>query len=269
MDTSLEFSIDLARQSGALLKRFFRQEGLKTSLKADHSVVTEADLTSDALITGAIRKEYPQDGLISEEQADTAAGQLTQDQPAIWIVDPLDGTTNFSLGLHVWGVLISRVQRGWPQVSVLYFPLLDELYTAQAQVGAWMNGQPLHIEQGPRRSPMPFFVCCSRTHRHYHVNLPYKTRIMGSAAYSLCCVARGAAIIGFDSTAKIWDIVGAWHLVQEAGGQITTLDGSQPLPIDLTTSRWGLSYPTLCAATPELLQSGLNQIVPRSIRRAG
>ena len=143
----------------------------------------------------------------------------------MWIVDPLDGTTNYSLGLQVWGVLITRVHAGQPQVSVQYFPMLDELYTAGRGQGAWLNGTPLQPRMAEPDQPFGFFACCSRTHRRYEISIPYKPRILGSAAYSFCLLARGVALIGLEVMPKIWDIAGAWLLVQEAGGCVTHLDG--------------------------------------------
>ena len=145
----------------------------------------------------------------------------------------------------------------------MYFPLVQELYTAQLGHGAALNGQTLAIASPDPRNRTTFFSCCSRTYKRYQVSVPYKTRILGSASYSLCAVARGIALVSFEATPKIWDIAGGWLLIQEAGGAIETLDGSQPFPVQLDRSYERQNFPTLAAATPALLQRSHSQIVPR------
>lgn len=252
-----------------MLLEFYHSNALTPSLKADRSVVTQADLAVDRLLANAIQEHFPQDSLISEElqpnwphTPNRLAGQ------AVWVIDPLDGTTNFSLGLHFWGVLLARLVDGWPNLAVMYFPLIGELYSAQLGQGATYNGQPLHIEPPGSRSPLSFFACCSRTHRRYQVDLPYKTRILGSTGYTLCAVARSMAILGFESTSKIWDIAAPWLLVKEAGGVIETLDSSQPFPLQTGTDYSQKSYPILAAATPELLLRARQKIQPRGANRS-
>jgi myo-inositol-1(or 4)-monophosphatase len=263
MPASLDYAITLARQTGDLLKSYFEQASLDTRLKSDNSVVTEADIAADELISASLKQAYPDDLLLSEELSPSASSKAGTNYPGLWIIDPLDGTTNFSLGLHYWGILITYLEAGHPVLTVMFFPLLNELYTAQSGLGAALNGQPIQVEPPDPQKPTTFFSCCSRTHKRYQVSVPYKSRILGSAAYSLCAVARGIALVSFEATPKIWDIAGGWLLVQEAGGSVETLDGSQPFPIRLDHSYARLNFPTLAAATPALLRQSHNQIVPR------
>lgn len=100
MPDPLEFAIDLARQTGQLLVDYFNPAGLSATQKSDHTVVTEADLAADHLLTSAIRRQFPHDNVISEE----SSHQLGDPLSPTWIIDPLDGSTNFSLGLSIWGV---------------------------------------------------------------------------------------------------------------------------------------------------------------------
>jgi len=260
MTSPLQFAADLARQAGQLLLGYYDPRGSQFSLKNDRTVVTEADLAADRLIAAALREAYPHDCLISEEKRTSLPAGASE--PA-WVVDPLDGTTNFSLGLHVWGVAIARLENGWPQVAALYFPLLAELYTTQRGAGACLNGEPIHVKPPDPDQPAAFFACCGRTHRRYVVNVPYKPRILGSAAYSLCAVARGAAVLGFEATPKLWDLAAAWLVVQEAGGSIETYDGSQPFPLQTGLEYSHKPYPTLFAATAELLVRGREWIQPK------
>jgi myo-inositol-1(or 4)-monophosphatase len=172
----------------------------------------------------------------------------------------LDGTTNFSLGVPIWGVSIARITYGYPQLGVLYFPLINELYIACRGSGALLNHSPINTRALDPAQPMSFFACCSRSFRNYDISIPYKPRIMGSATYSFCMVARGSALIGFDATPKIWDLAAAWLLVEEAGGMIAAFDGSPPFPVHSNGDYSITSYPTLAAATPKLFESGLDKI---------
>jgi myo-inositol-1(or 4)-monophosphatase len=259
MTAHLEFAIQLARQAGASLLDAFKLSGTTASFKADRSIVTHADVAVDHLITAAIQKQYPGEAILSEE----LHNDLPEVTPAVWIVDPLDGTTNFSLGLHVWGVLITRLLAGQPEMTVHYFPLLDELYAAQRGQGAWLNGNPIHTRPPDPDQPYGFFACCSRTHRRYRISIPYKPRILGSAAYTFCMLARGTALIGLEIAPKIWDIAGAWLLVQEAGGCIQPLEGSAPFPIGVEIAYNRANFPTLGTATPELIEFARAKISPK------
>ena len=256
MPTPLEFATQLARQAGAYLSNAFQISGTIASFKADRSFVTQADVAVDHLITAAIQQQYPGDTILSEE----LQTGLSQASPAVWIIDPLDGTTNFSLGMHVWGVLITRLEDGWPELCALYFPLLDELYTAQRGKGAYLNGTPIHTRLSDPDQPYGFFACCSRTHRRYTITIPYKPRILGSAAYSFCLLARGAALISMEVAPKIWDIAAAYLLVKEAGGTINPLEGDHPFPLLSGKEYSQINFPTLATATLALQESARAQI---------
>ena len=267
VETPLVFATRLAQQTGKLLLEYYGEATFQTSLKPDRTVVTEVDLIADRLIAQAIHERFPEDVLISEELQPAYHTQIrsaapgSQTEPALWVIDPIDGTTNFSLGLHYWGVLIARLVNGWPETGVMYFPLINELYTAQRGEGAFFNGKRLQIQSPNPYQMATFFSCCSHTHRRYQVRVPYKTRILGSAGYSMCCVARGVALISFEATPKVWDIAAGWLLVSEAGGTVETLDGSQPFPLRPGIEYASQSYPTLSAATPEIAARARLQIV--------
>lgn len=263
MDSTLALAIQIAQNTGKFLLEAYHQQGLKVALKEDNSIVTDADLAADHKISSILKENFPKDTILSEElHPDLNNGDSLQ-TPAVWIIDPVDGSTNFSLGLHYWGVLISRLMDGWPDLAVYYFPAVDELYWAQRGQGSFLNGQAIHVQNPDSSAPLSFFTCCSRAHRLYHVSIPYKTRILGSTAYSLCCLARGIALIDFEATPKIWDIAGGWLLINEAGGVIETLDGSQPFPLRVGVDYAHQDFPLLSAANPQLLAKARHQIRPR------
>jgi myo-inositol-1(or 4)-monophosphatase len=261
MESFLDFAAQLARRTGHLLMDYFHRGALSTQWKSDKSIVTEADLAADRFIADTLGRQYPDDLLLSEELQTTGPRDATD--KSLWIVDPIDGTTNFSLGLHYWGVLLARLVNGRTREAVLYYPALDELFTVQQGSGAFLNGDPIHVNPPDRKRSSTFFSCCSRTFRQYQVSVPYKARILGCASYSFCALARGMATLSFEVTPKIWDIAGAWLLVQEAGGTMETYDGSKPFPVVSGKDYSRQIFTTLGAATPELAVKARQQIQPK------
>lgn len=255
----LEFATDLVRSVGRFLLAQQRAGGWEASFKPDRSLVTSADLSADRQMSSEIGAAFPEDAILTEEQyPHTASGALP-----LWVVDPLDGTTNFSLGLPIWGVLLARLVDGLPETAAAYFPALNELYTARRGCGAWFNGRPLRIESPTAERPVSFFACCSRTHRRYHVSIPYKTRILGSAAYSFCAVARGIAVVAFEVTPMIWDLAAPWLVVQEAGGTIASLECAAPFPPPNFPAISSGPFPTLAAASAPEWEKARGRLVPK------
>lgn len=257
MPNELQFATHIARETAASLQKYLKKRDLETQLKSDNSIVTEADLTADGLIKNAIQETYPDDAILSEESVGLFDHRIDQ---SVWIVDPLDGSTNFSLGLQIWGILITRVVSGVPVMTVMYFPMLDELYHAQRGNGACLNQDCIRVQPSNSNRPFSFFACCSRTFRHFEVSIPYKARILGSAAYSFCALARGMALVSFEATPKIWDIAGPWLLVREAGGCIAPLNGDSPFPLQSGLDFTKVNYPMLAAPSQELLEKSRDQI---------
>ena len=256
MTDTLTFAENLARKAGQMLISYFNLQGTSAHTKEDKTIITEADLAADRLIRDLIQSAFPDDAVLTEETGITPP----KTERPLWVIDPLDGTTNFSLGLHTWGVSIARLLGGLPEIGALYFPLFDELYSARRGGGAFLNGQPLEINPAHAARRTAFFTCCSRTFRKYQVRVRYKTRILGSAAYDFCCVARGAAIAGFQATPKIWDIAAGWLVLEEAGGFVQLHSGESPFPFRVESGYQKTNYPTVMAANPELGEKIRSQI---------
>ncbi|UCE00164.1 MAG: inositol monophosphatase [Chloroflexota bacterium] len=259
MDSTLRFAEELASETGKRLLELFNPQGTQTNLKSDQSVVTEADLAADRFIAESILKEFPDDVLISEELQPT----IHAVNKPIWVVDPLDGTTNYSLGLPIWGVSIARTIKGWPEIGVVYFPILAEMFTAQRGTGAYLNGEPLHSRLPFPGNTTSFFSCCTRTHQRYDIRIRYKTRILGSACYTMCAVARGMAILGFETTPKIWDIAASWLILTESGAAVETFDRSKPFPLQAEMDYSGLNFPILAGATEEIISDARRGITAK------
>lgn len=257
MESILSFATRLAEQAGEILLEQFRRVDKHPQVKPDFSLVTDADLQADRWLSAEIRREYPQDSLLSEELNPIYSGD---GKGAVWVIDPLDGTTNFSLGLAYWGTSIARIENGFPSLAVMHFPIMRETYTAQRSGGAHFNDNALRVSPPDPTDKSTFFICCSRTYRDYNVGIRYKTRILGSAVYSFCAVARSMALIAFEARPKIWDLAAAWLLLQEAGGYLAAYDKAKPFPLVPGTDYSLVNYPTLAAASQALLDKGIAQI---------
>ena len=242
------FAQNLAAETGELLSSYFKLSGIDPDVKADHSVVTEADLVADTFIQNTIRQAFPEDEILTEE---TNTIDIDPDKP-LWVIDPLDGTTNFSLGMHTWGVSIGRLVNGFPDTAALSFPRHQELYSAQRGEGAFLNDQLFMVQ--PLRPSMPtaFFTTCSRSIRQYHLDIPYKFRLLGAVAYDFCLVARGAALLAFHAIPKIWDIAAGWLVLEEAGGYATCHTSGSPFPYFAPNQPPGTPFPVLLAANQAL-----------------
>lgn len=203
--------------------------------KADGSLVTAADLAADRLIAERLAAACPGDAILSEESATRFAGGRT------WVVDPLDGTSNFAAGLPIWGVTLALVEGGVPTVGVSLFPRLGLDVTAIAGGGAWSGARRLHrptADPAAARGlgPDDLVAQCSRTAAGRSLDIPSTRRSLGSTAYHLAMVATGACRASVTAAAGIWDVAAGWLLVTEAGGTISDLAGASPWP--LATGDW-------------------------------
>ncbi|TAK11463.1 MAG: inositol monophosphatase [Anaerolineae bacterium] len=251
MSDPLAIAIETARAAGDLLRSRFKLHGSARRLKPDHTTLTDADLEADQLITRAIRAAFPDEAILTEE----SETRMPADGRPTWVIDPIDGTTNFARGLHTWGVSIARLVDGLPSEGALYFPLLNELYSVRKGEGAQLNGEAIHTRPPDPDSNDVFFTCCTRTHRRYQVDVQYKLRILGSAAYDFCAIARGATIAGFQATPHLWDLAAGWLVLEEAGGAAAVLHGPAPFPAQAGEDYGLHSYPTLMAGSAALLDT--------------
>jgi myo-inositol-1(or 4)-monophosphatase len=228
MPDYLEVAIAAARQAGAIVREGYGQ-ALQITHKGAIDLVTEYDRRSETVILGALRAAFPSHG-ISAEESGHAAGDEHE-----WLVDPLDGTTNFAHGFPVFSISLALTHRRQLVLGVVYDPLRDELFTAQAGQGASLNGAPLKVSgiaelgQALLSTGFPYDV---RTNPHN--NLAEFTRFQmqaqgirrtGSAALDCGWVAAGRLDGFWEFRLNPWDVGAGALLVREAGGQVTTREG--------------------------------------------
>lgn len=255
----LEFAAELAAECGGLAVETFGQHVAQR--KSDGTLVTKTDEAIDHLISMRIADAWPTHAILSEERSTVydPADEFT------WVVDPLDGTTNFTNGMPIWGVSIALLHNGQPVVGVLDFPLLREQYRAMVGEGARRGIERLSTSPITVANDEQFIMKCTRTDRVYHLATPLKSRIMGSAAYHICKVADGTALAGIEMTPKVWDLAAAYLIQKEAGGEIIALSGQPIFPLQPERKDYLThSIVTFVAANPAILQHLLSAAKARS-----
>lgn len=233
-----------------LLKDFGQVQAAE---KADGSLVTQSDQWADQELRRAIAQAFPEHGILSEE-----GDHSFPDTDWCWIIDPLDGTTNFTRGIPIWGISLGLLYRGTPVFGYVEMPPLRQAFHGFWQSpdhhpnGAFLNAQPIRT-----RSDQPgtnqFFSLCARSTAVLKNPFPCKIRMLGSASYNFLTVAAGATLGGIEATPKIWDIAAAWVIVQAAGGSWLALDNQPIFPLEVGKDYGDRSYPTLVASRAELI----------------
>ncbi|MBO1346009.1 MAG: inositol monophosphatase family protein [Hormoscilla sp. GUM202] len=209
------------RVGNHLLRDFGR---VTASEKADGSLVTQADKWAEGELTEAIASAFPSHGVLSEETA-----QIFPDNEWCWIIDPIDGTTNFTRGIPIWGISLGLLYQGTPVFGYVHLPpngqtfhgfwgKHPEIYLPKNQ--AFLNQRPIRTSEN-NPSSNHFFNLCARSTDvlRRSPEFPCKIRMLGVATYNLLTVAAGIAIGGVEATPKIWDIAAVWAILQAAGGE--------------------------------------------------
>lgn len=220
----------IAREAGALLMDYFRQR-IGFEYKGDVDLVTEADRASEKLITGALRELWPNFGIVGEEGTRTDV-----DADYRWLVDPLDGTTNFAHGYPVFCVSIALARKdGQLEAGFLYDPTRDEFFHAEHGQGAYLNGKPIQVSKTTTLAESILGTGFPSHKRHKNPNIHFYHQLTlrshglrraGSAALDLANVASGRYDGFWEFHLNAWDTAAGVLLVEEAGGTVTRFDGS-------------------------------------------
>jgi myo-inositol-1(or 4)-monophosphatase len=224
-----QFIEAVAREAGALLReRLHKRHTIQ--YKGEINLVTEADRLSEALIMRRIGLAFPGHDILTEESPETANGSGFR-----WIIDPLDGTTNYAHGLPLFSVSIALEIDGVIRLGAVYNPMLDELFAAEKGAGAFLNGGRLDVSRIAELSRcllatgFPYDIREDRNNNfNYFKALAMKAQAVrraGSAALDLAYVAAGRFDGFWELKLAPWDTAAAWLLVTEAGGVVTDLNG--------------------------------------------
>lgn len=189
--------------------------------KADRSWVTEADVTVERVLTERLAARYPDYGILGEEHA-----RLGTDREFVWALDPVDGTAAFVAGLPIWCISLGLLRHGRPHAGLLYFPVMDDWYSAEPGGPAVFNGDAIHVAPAAPWDGEDWISGPSNLHRRFDIDFPGKVRSFGCTAGSICYAARGSAVGALFVTASIWDVAAALAVLGAAGGIATTLAGA-------------------------------------------
>jgi myo-inositol-1(or 4)-monophosphatase len=228
----LDAAREAARRGAAVLEDWRRRFQVRE--KARFDLVTDADLASQRTIGEFLGRRYPQHGFLGEEDP-SAAGRLGPDAPPTWIVDPLDGTTNYVHDCPLYCVSIGLQVAGELVVGVVLEPSRNELFAAASGLGAWLGERRLQTSRADRLEEALLATGFPPDLRGQELTLDWwryfslRTRSLrrtGSTALNMAYVAAGRfdGYWAFDN--HVWDVAGATVLVREAGGIVTNVDGS-------------------------------------------
>ena len=234
MSDLLELAISIGREAGALQRDRFSEPRTIETKSSSIDLVTDVDRASDALIAARIAAARPGDAILSEE-----LGRRDGTSELRWVVDPLDGTTNYAHGFPHFAVSIGIERDGQREVGVIYDPIKEELFSAERGGGARLNGKPIRVSatDSLERSLLATGFSYD-VHRAEVENLEYFGRFLkraravrraGSAALDLAYVACGRFDGFWELDLHAWDVAAGLLLISEAGGRLSDLDGG-PIP---------------------------------------
>jgi len=256
-DTNIQFIYEslepIMKKAGAILLSYFKRP-LSVHHKKDDSIVTDTDLASEAFLKAELGKLLPEAAMYAEESGHTG------DSPYCFVIDPLDGTTNFSRNIGYFCVSVCLTYNGEPIVGAIYQPLQDDYFTAIKGGGMYLNGVQFHLNsidvaasmvvislpyQGPYRTKLV---------RYAQSMIPKicSFRSLGASALDLANIAAGRIDGLFLADHAWWDVAAGSLLITEAGGLITDFSG-KPLRSDFKTCIAGSRH--IYPALKELLDS--------------
>ncbi len=238
LETETIVAREAALEAGQLLRDLFG-EGTSARKKGEIDLVTDADIRSEKIILGRIREKFPEDSILAEE-----SGRLLRQPKRVWIVDPPDGTTNFAHSFPFFAVSIGLEIEGELALGVVFNPVLNERYEASRGGGAFLNGNPISVskvhtlEDALLATGFPYTVHenpeSTLIHFRRMITRAQGIRRPGAASLDLCCVAAGCMDGFWEEGLKPWDSAAGALILQEAGGKLSTYEGSPFTPYERT-----------------------------------
>ncbi len=222
----------------------------------NNQVLTETDIAIGTYIVEQIQKEFPKHSIIDEE-----AGVIDKKSSYTWVVDPIDGTSNFAAGLPTYGCMIGLLENATPIAGGIVLPAFDQLFAAEKGSGAFCNGEPIHVCDAT--DPLSVLVAYGidghqadpdRTKREVQqlgrIILNIRNLRTTNSAYDMAHVTDGKYGAYLNQTTKIWDNVALQPIVEEAGGVVTDFWG-KPMDYSNPLTKAQDNF-TICAGAPEI-----------------
>ncbi len=225
LDDFLIFAVGMAYKAGGIMREYFRRSTLQVDAKInDADVVTPADKACDALITQMIAERYPSHSILAEE-----SGEHDSTGDFRWVIDPVDGTTNFAAGLPFCCTSIALQYKGETIVGVVYDPFTDELFSAVKGQGATLNGNRISVRDNAELSKAVVstgFPIDKDVNPDNNLDVVSRVlprvrglRRLGSSAMDICYVAAGCVDAYWEMNLHEWDVAAALLILSEAGGK--------------------------------------------------
>ncbi len=236
----VEEIIKMSKEAGSIVKEGFGKNFNIEFKSSEANLVTDIDKASEKFITDTIRKKYPSHKILAEE-----SGESGNSSEYLWVIDPLDGTTNFAHGIPIFSVSIGLQKNGKTIAGVVYDVMQDIVYSAELNSGAFANGEKISVSKNSilGRSVLvtgfPYNV--SENPDNVFAKFEAVTRAaravrrLGSAAIDLCYVAKGVFDGFWEVSLHPWDVCAGKLIVEEAGGIVTDFDNNQ---IDIFSKRF-------------------------------
>jgi myo-inositol-1(or 4)-monophosphatase len=222
----------------------------------NNQVLTETDIAVGKMLVEAVQREFPEHNIIDEE-----AGVIDKNSKFTWVIDPIDGTSNFAEGLPHYGIMIGLLEDGVPVAGGIALPAFDEVYVAEKGTGTTCNGEPIHVSSksnlldtlvtygidGHQENPAQ-----TRQETVLLANIVLAIRNLRSSnsAFDIMMTARGRYGAFLNQTSKIWDNVAPQIIVEEAGGVWTDFFG-KPMDYSVPLAKANDNF-TVCAGSPAL-----------------
>ncbi|XP_078396779.1 inositol monophosphatase 1 [Cetorhinus maximus] len=241
----MEAAVAVARQAGAVICDALRKEQTVQIKSSPADLVTETDQNVEKMIISTLKEKFPSHSFIGEESVADGAPSILTDNPT-WIIDPIDGTTNFVHRFPFVAVSIGFSVNKQSEIGIVYSCVEDKMYTARRGQGAFCNGKQLKVsgqediskalivtELGSNRTPEILRTVLSNMEKL--ISIPsHGIRALGTAAVNMCMVATGGADAYYEMGIHCWDMAAAAVIVTEAGGVVMDISGG---PFDLMSRR--------------------------------
>tara|TARA_B100000700_G_C14883650_1_gene779290 strand:+ start:278 stop:1096 length:819 start_codon:yes stop_codon:yes gene_type:complete len=226
---------------------------ISSDIKSDGTLITECDRWSDETIVKGIGKiTNDKEGVLSEEGC-----KIVPKSSSFWVVDPLDGTTNFSAGIPYWAISIARFVNGEPETAFLDMPALNKRIIAIKGKGVWLNNKPISNIITPIKNNECVSLC-SRSIKILQLKpnkvFPGKIRLLGVSSLNMTSVALRQTIGAIESTPKIWDLAAAWLILSELNCLIKWLD-INPERIEAGQDLGSVNFPLLATSSKETMNA--------------
>jgi len=231
----LKFAINTAKEAGKIQMSYFGNYGEVSKKSTDIDLVTKADIESENLIISKIQETFPKHSILAEER-----GELLSESEYLWVIDPLDGTTNFTHSLPIFSISIGLVKKGEGTIcGVVYNPAADKCFYAEKNKGSYLNKNKIRVSSSNTLSDSLLVTGFPYTHDKYYdlgfsifkdfYDKTQGVRRLGAASLDLCFVAMGRFEGFYEFNLKPWDICAGVLIANEAGAICSDWNGS-PLP---------------------------------------